>query len=218
MSAKKANQQAIGVAPATLVERLEKQYPGATYELVWQNPLQLLIGTILAAQCTDERVNKVTPALFMKYPDARAFADAQLTELEEAVKPTGFYRKKAQTIQQVCKALVERFAGEVPSTMEEMVTLPGVARKTANVVLNIALKLPTGIIVDSHCQRVSQRLGLTTQTQTDKIERDLMACIPKDRWIVFGPALVLHGRYVCTNQKPRCADCILDDICPKIDV
>src|SRR5437868_4902486 len=143
----------------TIIERLKAKYPGARYELDWETPLQLLVATILAAQCTDERVNQVTPRLFKKYPDAKAYADAPTAALEEDLKPTGFYRQKTKTVQDVCKALVERFGGEVPRTMEEMVTLPGVARKTANVVLNNAFQLPTGIIVDTHVQRVSQRMG-----------------------------------------------------------
>jgi uracil-DNA glycosylase len=205
-------------APATvpaIIERLNATYPDARYELNWENPLQLLVATILAAQCTDERVNQVTPALFAKYRDARAFAEARREELEEVVRPTGFYRKKAQAIQEVCRALVERFGGEVPRTMDEMVTLPGVARKTANVVLNTAFRIPSGIIVDTHVARVSPRLGLTEETKPERIERDLMALVPKAEWVQFGPAMVLHGRYTCTAHAPQCPKCVLNDLCPK---
>src|SRR5262249_51937488 len=161
-------------------------------ELDWSTPLQLLVATILAAQCTDERVNRVTPALFAKYPDARAYAEADTAELEEDIKPTGFYRNKAKAIQGACRALVQRFGGEVPPTMAEMVTLPGVARKSANVVLNTAFNDPTGIIVDTHVQRVAPRLGLTKESEADRIEADLMRLVPKKEWTFFGPAMVLH--------------------------
>jgi endonuclease III len=200
---------------STLIERLRAEHPDARYELNWENPLQLLVATILAAQCPDARVNQVTPALFAKYPDAQAFADADLAELEQDVKPTGFFRNKAKAIQGACRGIVERFGGEVPRTMEEMLTLPGVARKTANVVLTNAYHVPSGVIVDSHVARVSQRLGLTTQDKPERIEEDLMRAVPKDEWIFFGPAMVLHGRYTCTAKSPRCAECPLEDICPK---
>lgn len=204
-----------------LVERLADKYPDARYELDWETPLQLLVATILAAQCTDERVNKVTVALFKKYPDAQSYAKAKLATLEADVKPTGFYRNKAKAIQGMCQALVEDHAGEVPQDIEQLIQLPGVARKTANVVLNNAFKIPSGIIVDSHVKRVVERLGLvamTKTTKTEKIEAQLMAVIPKDDWVQFGPALVLHGRYTCTNKKPDCASCILNDKCPKRNV
>jgi endonuclease-3 len=198
-----------------IIERLKQAHPDARYELDWQNPLQLLVATILAAQCTDERVNRVTPGLFAKYPNAKAFADADLAELEEDVKPTGFYRNKAKAIQGACRALVDHFGGQVPRTMDEMLTLPGVARKTANVVLNNAFRIPSGVIVDSHVARVSGRLGLTEHDKPERIEEDLMALVPKSEWVFFGPALVLHGRYTCTARDPRCPDCILEDVCPK---
>jgi len=199
----------------TVIKRLKKQYPDARYELNWETPLQLLVATILAAQCTDERVNKVTEPLFKKYTDAKSFADVKLEELEEDVKPTGFYKNKAKAVQGACKVLVEHFGGEVPRTMEQMLTLPGVARKTANVVLNNAFKIPTGIIVDSHCARVSQRMGLVKNEKPERIELELMEIVPKDEWILFGPAMVLLGRYVCTARKPNCAECAFNDICPK---
>ncbi|MBV9124803.1 MAG: endonuclease III, partial [Planctomycetes bacterium] len=202
----------------TILERLKATFPKARYELNWENPLQLLVATILAAQCTDERVNQVTPALFARYPDARAYAEADLEELAEAIRPTGFYRNKARAIQSACQALVEHFRGEVPRTMEEMLTLPGVARKTANVVLNNAFQIPTGVIVDTHVARVSQRLGLTRQKKPERIEQDLMRIVPQEEWVHFGPAMVLLGRYTCTANAPRCPDCFLNDLCPRIGV
>ncbi|MCC6421782.1 MAG: endonuclease III [Gemmataceae bacterium] len=200
---------------ATLIERLHTAHPNPRYELDWETPLQLLVATILAAQCPDERVNRVTPALFAKYPDARAFAEADLSELEQDVKPTGFFRNKAKAIQGACQDLVARFGGEVPRTMAEMLTLPGVARKTANVVLTNAYQIPSGVIVDSHVARVSLRLGLTTQDRPERIEEDLMKLVPKDEWIAFGPAVVLHGRYTCKAKAPQCGACPLEDFCPK---
>jgi endonuclease-3 len=201
-----------------VIDRLRQEHPNARYELDFETPLQLLVATILAAQCTDERVNKVTKSLFAKYRDARAYADAPIAELEEDVRPTGFFRNKAKAIQGACKVLVERFGGEVPDTMEQMLTLPGVARKTANVVLNMAFQMPTGIIVDSHCARVSHRLGLVKNTKPEKIELELLEIVPKDEWIFFGPAMVLHGRYTCTARAPKCEKCALNDVCPKVGV
>jgi endonuclease III len=198
-----------------ILDRLKQSYPNATYELDWENPLQLLVATILAAQCTDERVNQVTKTLFPKYPNAGAYAEADILELEQDLKPTGFYRKKAQAVQNVCQVLLERFGGEVPPTMEQLVTLPGVARKTANVVLNCAFNIPAGIIVDTHVARISPRMGLSTQKNADKIERDLMKLVPQSEWTFFGPAMVLHGRYTCTAQNPQCSECIVKSICPK---
>jgi endonuclease III len=198
-----------------ILDRLKQSYPNATYELDWENPLQLLVATILAAQCTDERVNQVTKTLFPKYPNALAYAEADILELEQDLKPTGFYRKKAQAVQNVCQVLLERFGGEVPPTMEQLVTLPGVARKTANVVLNCAFNIPAGIIVDTHVARISPRMGLSTQKNADKIERDLMKLVPQSEWTFFGPAMVLHGRYTCTAQNPQCSECIVKSICPK---
>jgi uracil-DNA glycosylase len=200
---------------ATILERLHKTYPNARYELNWDNPLQLLVATILAAQCTDERVNQTTPGLFARYPDAQSYADADLTELEGYLRNTGFYRQKAKTIREVCRELVARFGGEVPRTMEEMVTLPGVARKTANVVLNNAFGIPSGVIVDTHVARVSQRMGLSERPKPERIEQDLMRIIPQEEWAHFGPALVLHGRYTCTAQAPKCRECMFNDLCPK---
>lgn len=202
-----------------LVERLRARYPGARYELDFSTPLELLVATILAAQCTDERVNRVTATLFKKYPSARAYAEADTATLEEDLKPTGFFRQKTKSVQGACRALVERFGGEVPGNMEDLCTLPGVARKTANVVLNMAFHIPSGIIVDTHVARLSGRMGLSKQEKPDAIEQDLMRQVPKDDWIFFGAAMVLHGRYTCTAKKPACEGCIVADICPKmIDV
>ncbi|MGL4554439.1 MAG: endonuclease III, partial [Gemmataceae bacterium] len=208
------DERAVAALPK-IIDRLNALYPDARYELDWETPVQLLVATLLAAQCTDERVNQVTPRLFKKYPDAAAFAAADLAELEELLKPTGFYRQKAAAVRAVCQALVERFGGDVPRTIEEMVTLPGVARKSANVVLNNAFKIPSGVIVDTHVQRVSQRIGLSDQKKPEKIEADLMRLVPRDRWVTFGPALVLHGRRVCTSHRPACGGCAFNDVCPR---
>jgi endonuclease III len=199
----------------TLLARLREAHPDARYELDWQTPLELLVATLLAAQCTDERVNRVTATLFKKYPSAQAYADAKPEELEEDLRPTGFYRQKTKTVQAACRELLARFGGEVPRTMRELTTLPGVARKTANVVLNTAWNLPSGIVVDTHVARVSPRLGLSKHDKPDQIEKDLMRLVPEEHWTFFGPAMVLHGRYTCVAKKPKCDGCTLSDICPK---
>ncbi len=201
-----------------IIERLNARHPDARYELNFDNPLQLLVATILAAQCTDERVNAVTPGLFRKYPNAQVFANADRAGLEEDLKPTGFYRNKAKAVQGACGELVERYGGEVPPRMEDLITLPGVARKTANVVLNNAFRIPSGIIVDTHVARVSRRLGLSIQTRPEKIEQDLMRAVPEAEWIQFGPAMVLLGRYTCTFHSPNCSSCVMEDLCPKVGV
>jgi endonuclease-3 len=200
---------------ATLLRTLRAAYPSPRYELNWEDPLQLLVAAILASQCTDERVNQVTPALFGRYRDARAYADADPDELESYVKTTGFYRDKAKAIQEACRALVEHFDGAVPATMDELLTLPRVARKTANVVLTNAFGVPSGVVVDGHVARVSRRLGLTVKKTPEGIEKELMRLVPKEDWIFFGNALVLHGRYVCTHWSPRCEECVLHDLCPR---
>jgi endonuclease-3 len=202
----------------TLLSRLRQAHPDARYELNWSTPFELLVATILAAQCTDERVNRVTATLFQKYPGPRAFAEANTAELEEDLKPTGFYKQKAKSVQGMSRELLAKFGGEVPRTIEGLVTLPGVARKTANVVLNTAFNLPSGIIVDTHVARVSQRMGLTKKEKPDDIEQDLMKLVPQDQWTFFGPATVLHGRYTCTARKPKCEECPFNDLCPKIGV
>ncbi|MCX4245489.1 endonuclease III [Paraliomyxa miuraensis] len=203
-------------APIQEVEqRLRVLHPDARYELDFETPFHLLVATILAARCTDERVNKVTKTLFAKYPDPQSMADAQLEDLEEDVRPTGSYKTKAKAIQGAARELLVRFGGQVPQTMAEMTTLPGVARKTANVVLNMAFGIPSGIIVDTHVARVGQRMGLTRHDKAERIEEDLMRALPKDDWTHFGPAMVLLGRYVCKARAPQCAECPMDDICPK---
>lgn len=201
-----------------ILKRLKSAHPDARYELNFETPLQLLVATILAAQCTDERVNAVTKTLFVKYSDARSYAEADLHVLEEDLRPTGFYRNKAKAVRGACQALMERFGGEVPRTMDELTQLPGVARKTANVVLNLAFKIPSGVIVDTHVARVARRLGLTDKEKPERIEADLMRIVPQSDWIAFGAAMVLHGRYRCTARSPGCENCILEDVCPKIGI
>ncbi|MBN1900348.1 endonuclease III [Candidatus Sumerlaeota bacterium] len=193
--------------------RLMKIYPEAKTALHYSNPLELLIATILSAQCADEKVNQVTPALFGEYRTARDYADAPLNELEGMIRPTGFFRNKAKSIQGCCKTLVKNFAGKIPETMEEMVTLPGVGRKTANLVLGAVYGIP-GIVVDTHVRRLSGRLDLSDNADPDKIEFDLMPLIPKDRWTPFSHQLVYHGRNTCFARKPNCSECILRDLCP----
>ncbi len=199
----------------TILERLRAHYPNATYELDWTTPEQMLVATTLAAQCTDERVNRVTATLFKKYPDPKAFAEADYDELAEDLKPTGFYRQKTRAVQTICRALVERFGGKVPRTMREMTSIKGIARKTANVVLNCCFDIPSGIIVDTHVARVSQRMGLSRQKKPDKIERDLMRQVPENGWTFWGPAMVLVGRYTCKAKNPDCAHCRFLDLCPR---
>lgn len=204
--------------PAPILEvesRLRQLHPAAKYELDYETPFQLLVATILAARCTDERVNRVTRVLFVRYPDPQALADAELLALEEVVQPTGAYKVKARAIQGAARELLSRFGGRVPQTMAEMITLPGVARKTANVVLTMAFGIPSGVIVDTHVMRVSQRLGLTKHDKAERIEEDLMRALPKDDWTHFGPAMVLLGRYVCKATAPRCGECVMEDLCPK---
>lgn len=198
-----------------LLDSLRAAHPDARYELNWSTPFELLVATILAAQCTDERVNRVTATLFPKYPGPQAFADADTAALEEDLKPTGFFKQKTKSVQAMSRALLAQFGGEVPRTVDELVTLPGVARKTANVVLNTAFNLASGIIVDTHVARVSQRMGLTKQEKPEAIEQDLMKLIPQEQWTFFGPALVLHGRYTCTAKKPKCEGCPMSAFCAK---
>ncbi|MFL5357553.1 endonuclease III [Archangium sp.] len=202
----------------TVLSRMHEAHPGARYELNWSTPFELLVATILAAQCTDERVNRVTATLFKKYPGPQAFAEADTSGLEEDLKPTGFFKQKTKTVQAMSRELLAKFGGQVPKTIDELITLPGVARKTANVVLNTAFNIPSGVIVDTHVARVSQRLGLSKKEKPEEIEKDLMKLIPQDEWTFFGPAVVLHGRYTCTARKPKCDACPLGDLCPKIGV
>jgi endonuclease-3 len=200
-----------------IVRLLAQTYPDAHCALHYQNPLQLLIATILSAQCTDVRVNMVTPALFRRYPDAASFAAADQAELEKAIQSTGFFRNKARNIIACCKKIVEEHGSEVPGTMEELVALPGIGRKTANVVLGNAFGVP-GITVDTHVNRLSCRLGLTKNTDPEKIEQDLMQLIPDKEWTMFSHRMIFHGRQVCFARKPNCPGCTLKDVCPKIGV
>ncbi len=199
----------------TILERLRAEYPGATYELDWSTPEQMLVATTLAAQCTDERVNRVTKTLFVKYPDPKAFAEADYDELANDLRPTGFYKQKARSVQTINRALVERFGGTVPRTMRDLTSIKGIARKTANVVLNCCFDQPSGVIVDVHVARVSQRMGLSKQKKPEKIEQDLMRQVPKDAWTFWGPAMVLVGRYTCLAKAPKCAECPFLDLCPR---
>jgi endonuclease-3 len=200
-----------------IVRALARLYPDARCALDHQTPLQLLVATILSAQCTDARVNQVTPALFARYPDTAAFAAAKSAELEALIQSTGFFRNKARNILGCCRRLVEEHGGEVPSTMEELVPLPGVGRKTANVILGTAFDTP-GITVDTHVGRLSRRLGLTKHTDPEKVERDLMELVPRKGWTMFSHRLIFHGRQVCHARKPDCAGCGLARLCPRIGV
>jgi endonuclease III len=191
-----------------ILKLLEQYYPGAQCTLDFVDPLQLLVATVLSAQCTDERVNKETPKIFKKYPIATDYAAAPLADLEEAFHSTGFYRQKAKSIKQICQTLVDKFEGKIPPSLEELVKLPGIGRKTANVVLGNAFGIP-GIVVDTHVSRVSQRLGLTTNTDPVKIEFHLMALVPQPKWTKFSHQLISHGRQICTAKKPKCPECFL---------
>jgi endonuclease-3 len=195
-----------------IVRILTKAIPDTTIALKFSSPLELLIATILSAQCTDVRVNEVTATLFKKYRSAKNYAQADLSELEQDIRPTGFYRNKAKSIQKCCQELVGRFKGDVPKTLEEMVTLPGVGRKTANVILGNAFGIP-GIVVDTHVHRVSQRIGLTQKDDPVKIEIDLMEIVPKEEWIYFSNLLIWHGRRTCVARKPLCDSCAIRKLC-----
>jgi endonuclease-3 len=198
---------------AAILAGLDAAYPEATCELKHQSPFQLVISTILSAQCTDVRVNMVTETLYKKYTKPEDFAYANPAELEAEIRPTGFFRNKTKSIIGASKAIVEKFGGQVPRTMEEILTLPGVARKTANVVLGTAYGISSGVVVDTHVMRLSQRLDLTRNKDPKKIEEDLMAILPQDKWIQFSHQLIWHGRRVCVARKPRCAECNLEKLC-----
>lgn len=197
-----------------IIKRLKKAYPDARCALDHQTPLQLLVATILSAQCTDVRVNMVTPGLFKKYQNAKAFANARPEEFEDEIRSTGFFRNKTKSILGMANALVEHHGGEVPSTMDELTPLPGVGRKTANVVLGNAFGKNEGVVVDTHVGRISQLLGLTKQTDAVKIENDLIALVPRKEWTLFSHLLIHHGRAVCIARRPRCEECVLSDLCP----
>lgn len=199
-----------------VLARLKRLYPDATCSLTYETPLQLLIATILSAQCTDERVNKVTPALFERFPDVHAFAEADVAEIEALVKSTGFFRNKAKNIQGACRKIVSEFGGEVPQTMEELTSLPGAARKTANVVLAHAFGINAGVTVDTHVKRLSNRLGFTKHSDPRKIEPDLMKLLPQPDWENWSIRLIYHGRAICAARKPACDRCELADLCPSV--
>ncbi len=197
---------------------LKKAYPEAECALRHVNPLQLLIATILSAQCTDKRVNLVTPELFRKYPSAEAFARASLTTLERMIHSTGFFRNKAKNIRESCRRLVRDHNGQVPQSMEELLELPGVARKTANVVLGTAYGVASGVVVDTHVFRISRRLGLTPARTPEKVEQDLMALLPAGEWINFSHRLIHHGRRICSARNPQCSLCALETHCRKVGI
>jgi endonuclease-3 len=199
---------------AEIIRRLKKIYPDARVELDFSTPFELLIASVLAAQNTDANVNSITPTLFRKYSGPQDFLSVDLSELEKDIYSTGFFRQKAKTIQAISKCLIERFGGNVPSGMEEMLSLPGVGRKTANVVLGEAMGLTTGIVVDTHNIRLAARLKLSDKKTADKIEKDLMKLVPKRDWIKFGQLITWHGRRVCKARKPNCSACVISDLCP----
>ena len=199
---------------AKIIELLEKQYPTAKTALHYSNPLEILVATMLSAQTTDERVNIVTEKLFKKYRTAEDYANADLKELEQDIRSTGFYHNKARNLKKCCQLLVEKYNSQVPKTMEEMLELPGVARKTANIVLYYSYGEIAGVAVDTHVRRVSQRLGISEHDDPEKIERDLMQITPKDKWMKLTDLLIFHGRQVCIARKPKCEICVLNKICP----
>ena len=197
-----------------IIELLEKERPDAKIALHYKNPLELLVATILSAQATDEQINVITPKLFQKYKTAEDYANAELTELEQDIKSSGFYHNKAKNLKNSAKLLVEKYNSQVPKTMEELVELPGVARKTANIVLFNAYGVTAGVAVDTHVRRLAQRLGLTENSDQNKIEKDLMNIVPKNKWMRITDLLIFHGRHVCDARKPRCDVCVLNKICP----
>jgi endonuclease-3 len=203
---------------AEILARLRAEYPDSRCSLDFENPLQLVVATVLAAQCTDERVNAATPALFRRCPSARHYAEIPIAELEELVRTTGFYRNKARSVQNLGRTLVASHGGEVPATMDELKALPGVGRKTANVVLGNAFGKNEGVVVDTHVQRLSRRLGLTDETDPEKIERDLIPLIPREDWTLWSHLLIDHGRKVCKARKPECPVCLLADLCPSAEI
>ena len=211
-----ANPKAAGTNPQrvrTILQKLDETYPNVTCALEHHTAFQLLISTILSAQCTDERVNQVTKTLFVKYPTPKDFAYANPGELEQDIRPTGFFRNKTKSIMGASRKIVEEFRGEVPRTMDELLSLPGVARKTANVVLGTAFGIAVGVVVDTHVIRLSNRLDLSRNTDPKKIEQDLMQVIPREKWILFSHQLIWHGRKICQARKPKCAECNLEALC-----
>ena len=215
---KRITKNAIGPYALEVFSRLKREYPDARTELDYETPLQLAIATILSAQCTDKRVNMVTPLLFRTFPTAASLADAPPEKLEEIIKSTGFFRNKTKSLIGLGKALVERHNGQIPDSMEELVKLPGIGRKTANVILGNAFKKNEGIVVDTHVARLSHRLGLTGETDPIKIEQDLMPLFPREDWALLSHLLIFHGRRVCEARRPKCEICVLNDICPSSTV
>jgi endonuclease-3 len=203
---------------AEIIKRLRRAYPDAHCALNHTSAFELLIATILSAQCTDARVNIVTADLFRKYRGPQDYLNVAQTELEKDVHTTGFFRNKARNIQNACRRIIDEYNGEVPQTMDELLTLGGVARKTANVVLGNAFGIASGVVVDTHVARLSQRLGLTTNTDAVKIEKDLQELVPKKHWVMFPHWMIHHGRQICIARKPKCSECVLNNICPKIGV
>ncbi|MCX6578209.1 MAG: endonuclease III [Candidatus Aminicenantes bacterium] len=199
-----------------IIKTLEKKYPTRRTSLAFESPLQILIATILAAQCTDARVNQLTPGLFKKYPTAEAFAGADRAELEMEIRPTGFFRNKAKSIIGAAQKIMTDFGGRVPDTMADLITLPGVARKTANIVLSSGYGIAEGIAVDTHVRRISGRLGLSKQMDPEKIEQDLLAIVPKKHWLDFNYMLVNYGRDICQARKPKCPECLIKHLCPSV--
>jgi endonuclease III len=196
-----------------ILEGLDEMYPAATCELKHDNPFQLLISTILSAQCTDVRVNEVAKTLYVKYPTPSHFAHANPNDLEQDIRPTGFFRNKTKSIMGASKSIIDNFGGKVPQTMEELLTLPGVARKTGNVVLGSGFGIASGVVVDTHVIRLSNRLDLTKHTDPKKIEQDLIKILPQDKWVIFSHQLIWHGRRLCVARKPRCAECKIEHLC-----
>ncbi len=208
--------RAAGTEPkrvAAILAKLDEAYPNATCELKHENAFQLLVSTILSAQCTDVRVNQVAETLYKKYPDAKAFAYATPSELQQDIRPTGFFRNKTKSVMGASKAILEKFGGQVPRTMEEILTLPGVARKTGNVVLGTAYGIASGVVVDTHVLRLSNRLDLSRNEDPKKVEQDLMKIIPQDKWIQFSHQLIWHGRRICHARKPKCIECNMESLC-----
>jgi endonuclease-3 len=208
--------RAAGTEPkrvAAILAKLDEAYPEATCELNHENPFQLLVSTILSAQCTDVRVNQVAASLYKKYPDAKAFAYATPSELEMDIRPTGFFRNKTKSVMGASKAILDKFGGQVPRTMEEILTLPGVARKTGNVVLGTAYGIASGVVVDTHVLRLSNRLDFSRNEDPKKVEQDLMKIIPQEKWIQFSHQLIWHGRRICHARKPKCVECNMESLC-----
>ncbi len=203
---------------AKVVELLGREYPEARTALAYRTPWELLVATILSAQCTDSRVNEVTPALFARWPQAEDLADAARADIEETIRSTGFFRNKAKSLQEAARMLVADYGGQVPEDIEELVRLPGVGRKTAKVVLGEAFGIAAGVVVDTHVGRVARRLGLSREKDAEKVAADLEALIPRTEWIALSMRMILHGRRLCTARRPHCSDCFLEPLCPKVGV